>query len=999
MKYPNLSPCRSMLCGYLLWGCLLCGCLPGCGSDSDNAQNLLHRQQQAAGRSNTKTPEERLAIAQQRLRNGSIDEAEATAEKLLIAQPDNPQVILLAAGCQAARGNAIAAAEMVDGISSDDPEVLIKALRKATSWLTEAEYLDEAYLRLQRILELEGPSNRLLHQLTTTLNSQGRSIETKPYLRALARAGDATERELYAMNSFADAFVDPTIPPPSADGGLTMKWLAKAKSEHAVGKLHDAISITERLAAKYPNSTPVAAFQGRLLSELKNEEAFQQWASDLPDRIEQEPEYWRAIATWLQRNGQHDQAIRCFAEAVQLDDTDRFAYLGLAKSLAAHDEAAAAVSVTERYELLDESARIATELGRAIGTPEQLGRMADILDQLRRPWEAIAWQQVLLRTHGSTEADREDLKVRRETLAQANVPDNDRWATCGIDPQDWPLPDEKMIGLRARHDADRSLVDGDTIGPIRLPKLDDAIGIDFRYANGDQDNDDKTFFLHQMTGGGIGVIDYDLDGWPDLYLTQAGGEAFAATGSRPNQMRRNLTGQRFIDASESTGTGDLGYGQGVAVADINQDGFADLVVANIGPNVLYINNGDGSFQRTELPASTSADGKYAGDWTTTIACGDLDGDRLPEIVEVNYIDDATVFTSPCVDDDERCNPSRFAAAADRILWNSSDGSFAPRKSEFDASPSFGFAAIIANFDRQQGNDLFIANDVDRNHFWRSRPGNFGDNYSLAECAQVSGCATGPRGTHNGCMGIAVGDFDRNGWLDLHVTNFWNQPADLYMQSPDGLFANESLPYRLVDSTRRTVGWGTQAVDFDRDGWLDLAVLNGHLTDRSESGQPFRMVPQLFRGVAGRFVLDRDQSRDSYWSTVAHGRTIATLDWNRDGRLDLIVNHLLEPTAILENRTEGGNWVQLELVGTATERDGVGAIAQIHLGETVLTAAVTGGDGFLCSNEAVLDFGIGTLNTIDRIEINWPGGKTQSFADVRPNSRYLAIEGHAELDAR
>ncbi|MCG8652841.1 MAG: CRTAC1 family protein, partial [Pirellulales bacterium] len=314
--------------------------------------------------------------------------------------------------------------------------------------------------------------------------------------------------------------------------------------------------------------------------------------------------------------------------------------------------------------------------------------------------------------------------------------------------------------------------------------------------------------------------------------------------------------------------------------------------------------------------------------------------------------------------------------------------------------SHGFAAVIVNFDGQQGNDLFIANDADRNHFWRSEPGSDGKRYSLVECAQLAGCATGLSGNRHGCMGVATGDFDRNGLPDLHVTNFWNQPADLYLQHSDGLFINQTIAWGIFHPSRQTVGWGTQAVDFDRDGWLDLAVLNGHVTDQRRKGIPYRMRPQIFRGTAGRFaVIDWNQLHDDYWTKAAHARTMAVLDWNQDGRSDLVTNHLNEPGALLENRTDAANWLQLELVGTSSERDAIGAEVRLHADGATLTGWLTGGDGFLCSNESMVDFGLGQVDVIEQLEVRWPTGTTQRFPNVRANQRYLAVEGQAELHRR
>ena len=308
--------------------------------------------------------------------------------------------------------------------------------------------------------------------------------------------------------------------------------------------------------------------------------------------------------------------------------------------------------------------------------------------------------------------------------------------------------------------------------------------------------------------------------------------------------------------------------------------------------------------------------------------------------------------------------------------------------------------MIANFDAKAGNDLFIANDTGINHYWVSQKTSDASEFSLTETAQVLGCATGVLGQRQGSMGIASGDFDHNARLDLYVTNFWNQPPDLYLQQNTGLFVNGNTKYGLYEPGRQTVAWGTQAADFDRNGWLDLAVLNGHLTDHRHLREPFEMRPQLFRGDSDGFQsVEPNDTGNDYWGTAALGRTMAMLDWNVDGKPDLVANHLDVPVALLENRTSVANSVQVELVGVTSERDAIGATVTVTCGEQSWTGWVTGGDGFLCSNEQVVDIGISTHEQIDLIDVHWPSGKSQWFTGLAANCRYLVIEGDDYVFAR
>ncbi len=318
--------------------------------------------------------------------------------------------------------------------------------------------------------------------------------------------------------------------------------------------------------------------------------------------------------------------------------------------------------------------------------------------------------------------------------------------------------------------------------------------------------------------------------------------------------------------------------------------------------------------------------------------------------------------------------------------------------------------IIANLDGRHGNEVFIANDTRENTLWVSSPVTSDSSvndpasanreqtpaYRLSEEARLRGCATGPIGELLGCMGIATGDFDHNGTLDLYVTNYYNEASNLYLQQDVGLFVDSAALFGARKPSIFAVGFGTQASDLDRDGWLDLVVLNGHAVDRREKGEPLQMKPQLFRGRAGEFVLlDLD---NPFWKTPTLGRTLASLDWNRDGRPDMVANHLDSPLALLQNESDAGQWIQFELVGTRSERDAVGSKVTIECGDRKWVSWVTGGDGYLCTNEPIVDFGIDDAPRVDKVTIEWPAGDSQELRDLAPGSSYLVVEGDEEAFA-
>ncbi|WP_182871378.1 FG-GAP-like repeat-containing protein [Rhodopirellula sp. JC639] len=975
----------------------------GCGGDSEEqrAAELLQsqRRRQQAQEAAPKSADQRIDEARGYYDRQNYSAAQDRLRPLLVADDADADALLLYAKCEAEIGDPLAACEVLRSIPPSAPVAFADAgLLAADLHLQLGDY-DRAEASLMRIVDLaetvDVPRiNAVYHRLASLLNNQGRRIEAAEYLRRLLRAEDITEKELFAMNTLGDAFIDVSMPKPNFGGALPPAALAEAKRLRGEGELEQAKRLIERLSEAYPKSTPIAAFRCRVYAEMKLDPLLDDYLDSVPDGIEREPEYWYAVGMRMQSSDRDDQAVRCFLEAVTLDPTDRFSYLGLARSLKSLGKDAEADCANQRFSLLHESSVIMAKIGGQPGTAAELSRLAEILDALHRPWEALAWRQVALKTHGGSPESRQRLLQRREQIADGET---DATATsglrCGLELDQWPLPstNEFASGTPAEPRADLETASSTT--EIRLNDVAADLGMIFHYDGGD-DPSDEVQLLHQLTGGGIAVIDYDLDGYPDVYFTQGGGDAFDADGSKPNALFRNRPSAEWISVSAEAGTGDLGYGQGVAVADINQDGFPDMILANIGPNVVYQNNGDGTFRRRLMAAVAPK-----GDWTSSIACGDLSGDHLPEIVEINYIDDPTALSIGCTPDRDACNPSVFRPAVDRAWQVRSDGTVTRWDGcqSMDELPNYGFGGVIANFDDAHGNDLFIANDTEFNHFWLSGRDSQSGPVTLRESAQIAGCAFGLLGQRQGCMGIAAGDFDRNGRVDLHVTNFWNQAADLYSQESPGVFTNVNAKRGLYEDTRMTVGWGTQAVDFDRNGWLDLPVLNGNLTDHRHRGRAYQMLPQFFRGNAGGFELQNPA--DPYWETPALGRTMAVLDFNRDLKPDLVTNHLDAPAALLENRTATENALQLELIGTTSERDAIGAKVSIAIGDESWVGWVFGGDGLLCTNEQVLDFGLGRYDAIDRIDVSWPSGANQSFSNIKANQRYLVVEGEADLFQR
>ncbi|MCG8651697.1 MAG: ASPIC/UnbV domain-containing protein, partial [Pirellulales bacterium] len=269
--------------------------------------------------------------------------------------------------------------------------------------------------------------------------------------------------------------------------------------------------------------------------------------------------------------------------------------------------------------------------------------------------------------------------------------------------------------------------------------------------------------------------------------------------------------------------------------------------------------------------------------------------------------------------------------------------------------------------------------------------------AVRNIAVLAGNAYGFRGYSNACMGIATGDFDRNGHFDLHITNFDNEPNNLFLQSKGGIFSDYATRYQLNALSEPYVGFGIKAVDFHWNGWLDFFVTNGHVFDQRSGGKDFQMPPQFLFNQADRFLPLRVNDRSNYCQGSYVGRAVAKIDFDRDLDFDFLVGHLDAPAALLANQTERpGHGLQLVLVGTESERDAIGTRVVVSAGGKQWTDWVTAGDGYLSCDQAVLDFGVGQADEIDSIEVHWISGRQQVFEGATTDRRYLLVEGSDDL---
>jgi hypothetical protein len=527
---------------------------------------------------------------------------------------------------------------------------------------------------------------------------------------------------------------------------------------------------------------------------------------------------------------------------------------------------------------------------------------------------------------------------------------------------------------------------GQSIPPIALVDRHREAGLEFQYFNGDS----GLKYILESTGGGVAALDFDGDGWPDLYFPQGCRIPIVADDpTYADRLFRNLGNDAFTDVTSGAGLGDHEYSQGCTAGDYNNDGFADLAVANLGLNVLYQNNGDGTFSDVTL-----ASGLCGRHWSSSLAFGDLDRDGNLDLYVVNYVLEPFRVCGTPPDHVFTCSPVGFKAEEDALFRNRGDGAFedVTMTSGVVAEDGKGLGIVIADLDNDGWPDIYVANDGTPNFLFHNETGEVGAPLRFVERGMPAGAAVSGNGLARAGMGIACGDLNGDGRLDLFVTNFYLESATYFKNQGDLIFVDASRAAAIDDATRLLLGFGTQSIDIDLDGRLDLFIANGHVGDFRPEGIPWKMRPQLLYNLGESFA-EASQKCGDYFAGEYLGRGVARLDWDRDGRPDLVVVHQDRPAALLHNEShQTGRRLVLDLRGVSSNRDAIGARITVSCDGTTRTHEVCSGDGFFASNERRAVLGLGSAASVSRLEVRWPNGQVDHWTDLPADSALLLIEG-------
>ena len=680
-----------------------------------------------------------------------------------------------------------------------------------------------------------------------------------------------------------------------------------------------------------------------------------------------------ALRAWLAaRAGDREAERKALDDLIALDPCEAVALERLADLAAQAGEARRVADLRRRKAAVDAARDRYRALMNLPDLPPHAAELARAAEGIGRRADARLWWDVAARQDGAPDSE---ARAAIDRLAKAEPPPEPAGPTLA----DLLVPLRPSSGWKAA--ASVALV---------VPTFADEAasrGLSFRFDNGRSD-------LHQLPetmSGGVGLLDFDGDGWLDVYAVQ-GGPFPPPAGRAPfgDRLFRNVGDGRFEDATASSGLAGFpgGYGHGVAVGDFDNDGRPDLFVTRWRSYALYRNLGGGRFEDATARVGLGGD----SDWPTSAAWADLDGDGDLDLYVCHYLKWDPATSAPCRHPDRSeytyCEPRDFSALPDHVFRNDG-GRFVDVSAEagLNDRDGRGLGVIAADLDGDGKTDLFVANDTSANFFFRNLGG-----FRFAEEGHETGLATNASGGYLAGMGVACGDLDGDGRLDLAVTNFFGETTTLYHNLGGGLFADRSAESGLATPTRLVLGFGLAALDANNDGRLDLTQANGHVNDFRPT-TPYAMPPQLFLGDGTGRLVDFSDRAGPPWSVPRVGRGLAVADLDNDGKVDVLIVADDAPLALLRNTsTTPDHFLTLGLEGTKSNRDGVGARVEVTASGRTQVATRFGGGSYLSASDPRLHFGLGATGKAERVEVVWPSGRRDRYEELAADRAYRLREG-------
>jgi hypothetical protein len=506
-------------------------------------------------------------------------------------------------------------------------------------------------------------------------------------------------------------------------------------------------------------------------------------------------------------------------------------------------------------------------------------------------------------------------------------------------------------------------------------------------------------YILETTGGGVAILDYDNDGWPDIFLVNGARLAQASPDTAPtSHLYRNRGDGTFVDVTEKAGVGGHGWGQGVCAGDYDNDGDVDLFVTYYGDQVLYRNNGDGTFTDVTRQSGLSLSSPR---WNTGAAFLDFDRDGHLDLFVSAYVAfaDATRYPRGSRGDcfwkglGVMCGPHGLAGSQNMLFRGNGDGTFSDVSEKaglLAARPAFGFTPLVLDYDNDRWPDVYVANDSAASLlFHNNHDGTFKD------VGLQAGVALTADGRAQAGMGVSAGDYDRDGWLDIVKTNFDDDTPSLYRNLGRGLFDDATRAAGLAVNTRY-LGWGTGFLDVDLDSWPDILIVNGHVypeADRLGGHYSYEQPKLLYRNLGNGRFEDVSLRAGSALLEKKASRGAAFGDLFNTGMQDVVVNNMHDPPSLLHNcAAPAGHGLLIELVGTRSNRSAIGARVTVSVSGRRLIDEVRSGGSFCSHNDLRIHMGLGSQTRANTIEVAWPSGAAETIAGVEADQLVVIREG-------
>jgi len=922
-----------------------------------------------------------LDQAKREMAAGRYDRAWARLSGLSPGWADNGEVEYQLGVCELHRGRNAAALAAWERVRPDSPFAIRAAAERAKLTIDLGQYTRVEEILQAALGRATGPERKDLFPILEHLyRLEGRIDEARRVVLESWRDSDsppAVIQDLYRLDTLYLPLEMTRIVLEKAAGDDDRVWLGRANLAIRTGRFDEAARWLGACLQRRPDDP--AVWRARL--DLARASGDREGVWQALDRLSAEtlaPAEVLRLRAWLAaRLGDVAAERTALAAAVEQEPQDTAALDRLAELAAeagALPEVARLRAQAARIGALKERYRTLIEQD-ATDDPAELARLAEALG---RRTEARGWALIRDGKAARPGPAREALIAEERTTAPAPAPRRTLAALCA----------DLRRGEATRHQTPAGSV---AVGP---QFVDDAgpLGLRFVHENGRT----PRRLLPETMSGGVGLLDYDGDGWLDVYAVQGGPFPPAATPSLGDGDRlfRNRGDGSFEDVTDRAGLDRLGhgYGHGIAVGDYDNDGDPDLFLTRWRAYTLLRNRGDGTFEDVTGPAGLGGD----RDWPTSAAWADLDGDGDLDLYVCHYlvldVHDPRICRDPRSQRVRDCLPREFPALPDQVFRNDG-GHFVDvtARGGFTDPDGRGLGVVAADLDDDNRIDLYVANDMSANYLFHNLGG-----FHFEETALNAGAAANSGGGFQSGMGVACGDLDGDGRLDLAVTNYYGESTTFFRNLGCGLFADHTAAIGLAAPSRRLLGFGIAFLDANNDGRLDVISANGHLSDYRPAF-PWKMPVQLLAGGSHGRLTEVSTRAGPPFQSLHLGRGLAAGDLDNDGWIDTVVLAQNEPLIYLHNRTAGGgHWVTLRLEGVQSNRDGVGARAELLAGGVRQVAQRLGGGSYQSASDPRLHFGLGTAAWIERLEVRWPSGRVDHHEGLSADRGYLVREGDKSL---